>query len=81
MMTIARGLKISRPVNVEVGEHQRIAGGFGCPNPGRAESFGDLAGRPRSSRRYRPLLHGPSRAGAAERFIRHSLQDRIGVEN
>ncbi len=81
MMTIARGLKISRPVNVEVGEHQRIAGGFGDPNPGRAESFRNLAGRPRPSRRYRSLLHGPSRAGAAERFIRHSLQDRIGVEN
>ena len=81
MMTIARGLKISRPVNVEVGEHQRIAGGFGCPNPGLTESFGNLAGRPRSSRRYRSLLHGPSRAGPTERFLRHSLQDRIGVEN
>ena len=81
MVTIARGLKISRPVNVEVGEHQRIAGGFGCPNPGLTEGVRHLAGRPRSSRRYRSLLHGPSRAGAAERFIRHSLQDRVGFEH
>jgi len=80
-MTIARGLKTSRPVKVKAGEHQAITGGFRDPNPGRAERAGNLAGRPRSSRRYRPFLHGPSGAGAAERFLRHTLQDRLGVKS
>ena len=79
-MTIARGLKTSSPVKVEAGEHEAIAGGFGDPNPGRAERAGNLAGRPRSSRRHRPLLHGTGGAVTAERFIRHALQDRVGVE-
>jgi len=80
-MTIARGLKTSSPVKVKAGEHKAIAGSFGDPNPGRAERAWNFAVSPRSSRRYRPFLHGPSGAGTAERFIRNSLQDRIGVEN
>jgi len=80
-MTIARGLKTSRTVKVNAGEPQAITGGFGDPNPRRTERSGHLAGRPRSSRRNRPFLHGPSGTGTAERFIRHALQDRVGVES
>ncbi len=80
-MTIARGLKTSSPVKVKAGEHKAITGSFGDPDPGCAETARNFPRRPRSSRRYRPFLHGPSGAGTAERFLRHTLQDRFGVEN
>ena len=81
MMTIARGLKTSRPVKVRLGELQRIVGGFGNPNPGCSEGTGNLPGRSGTSRRYRPFVHGTGRTGTEERFVHHSLQNRISIEN